>query len=295
MKHENYPLWLRALAVFSSILLSMILVIQLYNIYQVMNFTGWVKQPEPRAVWVFYGYLFSFAAHAVILITAVSAILKTRIGRRIALTAVITGVVSMITHFWDWGCMLDISREAPMGWKVHREQFALYAGFLLHMLFLAAGAVFMIKLFKGKESPGNSTYPGENLFIGMNSVGLVCGAAGLAVVLLEWSMGLDPVRRAWFVLPWIIAATLPYLIILAVWFLSAFLARRTGVYDEKQAADLRHAGLSTWLSTLPLMLVLFFIQLSDIHGSLCILWLPLYLFTSLFLFSAGSLYYYKHA
>lgn len=294
MKTNNYPLWLRALAVLSLLALVCTFLIHLYNIYQVMTFTQWLKQPESRAIWVFYGYLFSFFAHVVILVTVVVAILKTQIKRRFARVAVITGVVSMITLFWDWGCMLDISREAPLGWEVNREQFALYAGFILHMLFIAAGVVF-IKAFKGKKSPRASTYPGENLFISMNSVGLVSGAAGLAVVLLEWSMGLDPQGRKWFVLPWIIAATLPYLIILTVWLLSVRFSRGSGVYDEKQAADLRHAGLTTWLITLPLMLAIFMIQSFDIYGSLCILWLPLYLFTSLLLFSASSLYYYKHA
>ncbi|MDZ7721520.1 MAG: hypothetical protein U5R06_01530 [candidate division KSB1 bacterium] len=63
--------------------------------------------------------------------------------------------------------------------------------------------------------------------------------------------------------------------------------------DEKQTADLKRARFNSWLLTLPLMLFIFILQLQNLDGPLSIHWLPIYIFSSLILFSGFSLLYYK--
>ena len=89
---------------------------------------------------------------------------------------------------------------------------------------------------------------------------------------------------------------LPYFLIISYWFLIKFRERIADWYDEKQWIDVTKAGFTTLLISIPLMIILFITTFNKLPGSIFgLLWLPLYLFSVLFIFSLCTLYYNNRA
>jgi len=65
--------------------------------------------------------------------------------------------------------------------------------------------------------------------------------------------------------------------------------------DEKQRGDINRAGVTAWLVSLPLMLILFVLNTTDIAGLASKIWFPYYLFVTLFVFSVSSLWYFRRS
>ena len=64
-------------------------------------------------------------------------------------------------------------------------------------------------------------------------------------------------------------------------------------FDEKQAYDLTTAAVVTWGLSIPLMAIFFLIDLDEVRHSNT--WFPYYIFVSIFLYSASTIYYFKKA
>ncbi len=133
----------------------------------------------------------------------------------------------------------------------------------------------------------------ENLYLVMHITGVICAGLGLFEIVSEFYMGLSPQNRQWFVLPILLITVAPYLLVAAGWYFNTIREHKAGNIDEKQKMDMVLAGNTAWLVSIPIMLILYISQYNNIQGLISIFWLPIYIFTTLLIFSACSLLYYK--
>jgi len=150
---------------------------------------------------------------------------------------------------------------------------------LVTLLILAGLAIWLVP----KTRLVTSRAVGDRLFVATCVVGIVCGAAGLLILtawpqrVLEWHL-------------WEVAA-MPLVLLYAYWMVVMRRARSSNVLDEKQNADMTTAGAVTWAISIPAMSLAF--VLPDARLLAGGLWFPCYLFVTLAVFSAVTLYYSK--
>jgi hypothetical protein len=84
---------------------------------------------------------------------------------------------------------------------------------------------------------------------------------------------------------------MPLVLLYAYWMVVMRRARSSNVLDEKQNADMTMAGAVTWTISIPAMALAF--VLPDARLLAGGLWFPFYLFVTLVVFSAVTLYYFK--
>lgn len=133
-----------------------------------------------------------------------------------------------------------------------------------------------------------------NIFLIVQVVGVICGALGFASSLLgffypkSWSPLVHTVMGSVVIL-------IPYLLMAGYWLMMKFGEGAKAFYDEKQSRDVGRSAFLTLVAASVLMVILFITQFNALDGVIRFLWLPLYLFGVIFLFSAGNLYFSKQA
>lgn len=122
-----------------------------------------------------------------------------------------------------------------------------------------------------------------SLFTATAAVGIVSSVAGLLVLFLrpkqvfEWHL-------------WELAA-LPLVLLYAYWLVIMRRAGTLQVLDEKQDADMTRAAAVTWAVSIPATSLAFVLpDTSLLDGGL---WFPCYLFVTLLVFSATTLFYFR--
>jgi hypothetical protein len=130
----------------------------------------------------------------------------------------------------------------------------------------------------------------STVFVLAQYIGAVTGLLGLFFTLVNF---LFP-RPLWMI-KYHAAATafsllVPYALITSYWMLVKIKEKTKDFYDEKQIQDMGISALTTLVSSTVIMGLLFFIKFDEISGILSVLWLPLYAFLALFLFSSINLY-----
>lgn len=133
-----------------------------------------------------------------------------------------------------------------------------------------------------------------NIFLIVQVVGVICGGGGLVMSLLaflypkSWSPLFHTVMGSVVVL-------VPYLLMVGYWLAMKLGERAKEFYDEKQSRDVGRSAFFTLITASVLMVVLFITQFNALDGVIRFIWLPLYLFGVIFLFSASNLYFSKQA
>jgi hypothetical protein len=150
---------------------------------------------------------------------------------------------------------------------------------LVTLLVLAGLAVWLLP----RTRVATSRTVSDRVFVATAIVGIVCSVAGL-VLLLAW-----PQR----VLQWHLweLAAMPLVLLYAYWLVVMRRARSAQVLDEKQDVDMTRAGAVAWGLSIPAMCLAFVLPDAGLfEGGL---WFPWYLFVTLLVFSATTLYYFK--
>ena len=130
----------------------------------------------------------------------------------------------------------------------------------------------------------------SNIFLIVQYVGLVCGLVGLSLFSLGFFFS-----RAWNLDAHVtissIVLLMPYTLAVTYWFITKFQEKDRQWYDEKQLQDVGKSAFLTLTASVFFMTGLFIVNYKNLSGVISILWLPLYLFLVLFLFSLGNLYF----
>jgi len=123
----------------------------------------------------------------------------------------------------------------------------------------------------------------ESLFLKSNILSIVCGILGLATTLIwpEWIVEL----HLWELI------VIPFVLVQIYWMMVQKTLGKEEAFDEKQAYDMTTAAALTWGLSIPLMAIFFLIDLGEVRHS--ITWFPYYIFVTIFLYSASTIYYFK--
>lgn len=238
--------------------------------------------------WVGIGLLL-FLAFCLLSLLQIAKYLKS--AKRItffSLLLVVSGVLSLLFIFADVALLGDIGKQYRHGLS-QPEWRLLYP--IMAFQFITA-IVFTYLHFFGfkKENQVKHVARDSNIFLIVQYVGLVCGLMGLSLSSLgflfprAWSLQIHTTMSS-------IILLIPYVLAVAYWFLVKFQEKTRQWYDEKQLQDVGKSAFLTLLASVVFMTVLFVTNYHNLGGVVSILWLPLYLFLVLFLFSLGNLYF----
>ncbi len=218
-------------------------------------------------------------------------------GLKINLLTVIctlTGVVSGIWVVLDWAALVDIWHDYRSAGDCALEWNWLFISLAVQLSFCITGILFVYSLMKGWSFGATSAKSiiNEAFFEIAQYVGTVCGLAGLTftvyadVTLHDWNLRNWLIRLIMF---YCLVIILPWLLMVALWLWKLARQAEKSLYDEKQKSDLALSGLTAWLVSIPVMAGVFISDLTRPGSATGFLWLPYYLFSTLFIFSLSLL------
>ncbi len=232
-----------------------------------------------------------YASFAFMMFYAFKSGLKTS---TLTVICVLTGVVSGIAVVLDWAALVDIYHDYRGAGGCSMEWTWLFISLAFQLIFCITGLMLVFNLMKGKAIAATSVKPviNEAFYEITQYVGILCGLAGLTftvfadISLHEWA------SRNWLInliLFYCLVIILPWLLMVISWLLKFARRVELSMYDEKQKHDLELSGLTAWLVSIPVMAVVFLFDYPEPGSATGFLWLPYYLFSTLFIFSLSLL------
>jgi uncharacterized membrane protein YdcZ (DUF606 family) len=205
-----------------------------------------------------------------------------------SLLLVIGGVLALLFVFSDVALLSDIGKQYRHG-LAQPEWSLVYP--IMGFQFVAA-LVFIYFHLSGFSKKGQVKHVARdsNTFLVVQYVGTICGLMGLTFSSLgfffsrAWNLDLHVTANS------IILLT-PYALVVGYWLVTKLQEKDRQWYDEKQLQDVGKSAFLTLVSNVALMIGLFIVNYNHLSGVLSITWLPLHLFSVLFFFSVGNLYF----
>ena len=204
----------------------------------------------------------------------------------INLIVLISTVISLLFVFSDVALLSDINKQYLD--KLDQPEWALVypvIGFQAFTTIVLLGYHISGRFIKtSNQSVGRDT----NIYLIVQYVGVICGLMGLAVGFLGflfpkgWSPSIHSVLTTLILL-------FPYTLAICYWGLTKLKEKNRQWFDEKQQRDTGRSALNTLLITSFFMVILFVVNFHNLNGVVRFLWLPLYIFVTIFLFSLGNL------
>lgn len=200
----------------------------------------------------------------------------------------IGGILSMLFVFSDVALLSDIAKQFNVG--ASQPEWVMVFPMLVFQFVIAL--LYLYCHFSGYFSrlEVDSVVRDVNIFLIVQYVGLISGGMGLAMSSLGffftsgWSLPIHTVLSS-------LTIIFPYALAVLYWGITK-LHEKDGVWwDEKQSQDIGRSALLTLLLNSIMMLVLFIFNIQDLDGVVRMLWLPFYLFFTMFMFSLGNLYF----
>ncbi|HPT11560.1 MAG TPA: hypothetical protein PLP69_02965 [Bacteroidales bacterium] len=269
---------------------------------------GTLTRPPIYLNMIYCGLLFLILNTLLILFTTIHSLKILKRFFIAGILLIILGVISFSGIIIHYACILDVEHDFADGYGIAPEIKTASAIQIIHLLFLLFALIYFVLILKSPENPALSkTVFREQIFVTMNITGIVCSIAGLYVVLHYFSylnMGIkgSHLLKNYDITPFIFIL-LPYFFITAGWVIRYIKDRLAGVIDEKQTSDINRSGMIAMLVSLPLLLIIMFKTFLGtpvvshgiyITGTITILWVPLYLFLVILIFSSSALYSFRN-
>ncbi len=136
---------------------------------------------------IFIGLLVLFFSHLIIGLTVVLTLREKTSTFLSGIVLLIIGSLSFIATFFHWGALTDILKEFPAGLEIINESKSVWLAHILHSSFIIYTLIYLFKT-KRIQSSNNQSYSliGEQLFVSMNIIGIVCGITGLLIVTIDF-------------------------------------------------------------------------------------------------------------
>ncbi len=198
------------------------------------------------------------------------------------------GVLSLLFVFSDWALLSDIVKQYKYG--LAQPEWSLVYPIMISQLFTVIIFTYLHLFWFKKENLLENVACDSNIFLIVQYIGIICGLMGLAFASLGFFF-----PRAWnleihsTLTP--IILLIPYALAVLYWLITKLQEGQHQWYDEKQVQDIGKSAFVTLISTIIFMTALFIANYNNLGGVVSILWLPLYLFLVLVLFSAGNLFF----
>jgi len=200
----------------------------------------------------------------------------------------VLGVLCLLFVFSDVALLNDINKQYKFGLE-QPEWLLVYPIMAFQFLTAIIFIVFHLFGFK-KENQFEDVAKDSNIFLVAQYIGIVCGLLGLASASLgfffprAWNLHMHTTIGS-------IVLLIPYILIVGYWLSIKLKEKTRGWYDEKQIQDIGKSSFMTLVASAVFMISLFAANYNNLNGVVSALWLSLYLFFVLTLFSFGNLYF----
>ena len=215
----------------------------------------------------------------------------------LAYFAFITGFFTILCMFSDWAALHDIFQGEP---DTSNEWSFLKMGLIINFIFYIIGFITIIKIRREVRTSvtKRKSVIDETIFEVIQYIGIVCSSIGLGLVLfvcLVLSYNHHVISKSDIVIVnlFCLVIFLPYISIILYWIIKLIREENPEPYDEKQKHDLAMAGLITWLLSIPFVMIYFLIDNGRMGEISKMVYLPLYLFATLLMFSISVLHNFK--
>ncbi len=259
-----------------------------YILYKVNTDLPRVLNFEQSRYGIGIGYLFALLFHFVAFVYILIHIKSVRTARFLAVLTLITGIISLFAFGAEKVFYDEIARQFRHGMPITREQTGLNIFLVTHILF--AGMVFVLSL-KSILAPQNSVVlaqaKDDKIFTMAHCMGIISGLMGVWLTLSLIGRQI-PAGRLWVYIPFYLLILTPYAITGFYWFWIKIKEKIPDWYDEKQVVDMRKAAFMTLLLSVPGLAMLMLTK-----KPIMFYYFPYYVFLIVFLFSAGTLYFFK--
>lgn len=201
---------------------------------------------------------------------------------------IISGGISLLFVFSDVALLSDIGKQYRHGLS-QPEWLVLYVVMGFQVLTALAYLTFHLFGFR-QENLLEQVALDSNIFLIAQYVGILCGLMGLAFSSLGYIY-----PRGWnqdiHTTTGLIVLLIPYGLVVGYWLLTKLQEKERLLYDEKQRQDIGKSAFMTLILSVVIMVSVFIANYNNLGGVTCVLWLPIYLYSALFLFSLGNVYF----
>jgi len=208
--------------------------------------------------------------------------------RPVPLIMFIGGVLSVLLVFSNVTLLSDIAKQYQAGlsqpeWAMFYPMFGFQFVFALIFLYFLITGFFNIQQLEEVARD-------VNIFLMVQYVGVICGGMGLGMAILGFVY-----RSGWSLVVHTILSSLtiifPYVLAVIYWGIIKIKEKDREWWDEKQSQDVGKSALLTLGMDTLVLLALFVFNIRDLDGAVRMIWLPMYLFASIFTFSLGNLFF----
>jgi hypothetical protein len=209
----------------------------------------------------------------------------------------IPGFFTILCMFSDWAALHDIFQGEP---DTSNEWSFLKMGLIINFIFYIIGLITIIKIRREVRTSltKRKSVIDETIFEVIQYIGIVCSSIGLGFILfvcLVLGHNHHVISKSDIVITnlFCLVIFLPYISIILYWIIKLIREENPEPYDEKQKHDLAMSGLITWLLSIPTVIIYFLIDNGRVGEISKMVYLPLYLFATLLIFSISVLRNFK--
>ena len=200
----------------------------------------------------------------------------------------VAGMVALLMVFADIALLSDIAKQYKAGLE-QPEWLLLYSILIPQGVVVLAFTILHVTGYLKPRQTKQITVD-SNIFLIVQYTGLLCGVMGLAFTILGfifshgWSLLMHTIMTNLILL-------IPYGLALLYWILVNAKERNQPLFDEKQRQDVGQSAFVTLIIVSAAMTLIFALNVHTLDGALSYQWLPIYLFSSVLVFSVGNLYF----
>jgi hypothetical protein len=238
--------------------------------------------------WVGIGLLFFLAFYLLSLLRLAKYIRKARKITFSPLFLLACGVLSFLFVFSDFALLSDIVKQYKLNLS-QPEWLILYPIMGFQLIIAVVFTYIHLFSFKKKGQLAHIVRD-NNIFLVTQYVGLICSSMGLVFSSLGflfpggWNLDMHVTIT-------LIVLLTPYALAVGYWVLTKLQEEKRMWYDEKQFQDIGKSAFLTLILSAIFMILLFIVNYHNLAGVVSIAWLPLYLFSTLFIFSLSNLFF----
>lgn len=211
----------------------------------------------------------------------------------IAYVALVSGFFTILFMFFEGAALHDIingEEDTSNEWKY------LITGIITNLIFYVAGliAIFKVRHELRVLATKRKSVINETFFEIIQFIGIVSSLIGLGFILFVFLVLLNnqqAINKSDIVIMNLLCLVifLPYISVILYWLIKLILEKNPEPYDEKQKHDLSMAGLVTWILSIPIVIAFALIDNARLEEISKMIYLPLYLFATLLMFSISAL------
>jgi uncharacterized membrane protein len=242
---------------------------------------------EVRTIWTGIGLILYMGCCAASLWRITNYLKRTNKVIPVYVLLVLAGLIAALFVFSDIVLLRDIGNQHKHGLS-QPEWSLLYPIMIFQFLVGLSLVISHLFGFNEKNLLAEVAFD-SNIFLVAQYVGLLCGFMGLSAAFLgylfphAWKLEVHTTS--------LILLLLPYGLVTLYWFAVKLKEKPRIFFDEKQQLDVGRSAFWTLVLEVLIMTGLFIANIKDLGGVTSINWLPIFLFSTLLLFSLGNLYF----